>query len=272
MNFDNVDVTSDDAVSSAFLYLSTLDVATLCKNDDEFVYMSRSIDSMRTFIARVMEQDSWRLEQNPDVMDILTVTLPRYIQSFYTVNADWQERMRAVFHPHAYIQSSGVVTMEYDLWSNKETGRPDDYGTTTTLYITNWEQFNELFPKTDVTDVVQPVADLLNALTVLNKDSNKMTSNSYYSWIERHPDSSRHPDRPSASVFTRAVRVEIRYNSQRPVVFLGDLNFDAFKPDCVKHLSGFMFTPVVISCDDNIAQNEYMDWEEEVPHIDAYGF
>ena len=276
MNFDNADVTSDDAVSRMFIYMSTLDVATLCQTGDEFVDMTRNIQSMKTFIARVMEHNSLRLEQNTDVMDILTVTLPRYIQSFYTVNADWQERMRAVFHPHAYLQSSGITaTIECDLWSNKETGRPDDYGMNTSTYVTNWKEFNDLFPEIDITDVVKPVADILNAITVLNEESITATNKLYYSWIDSHPDSLRHPDsRPSATVLLRVIRVHVRYGSQRPVVLLGDFNFDAFKSDCVKHLSGYMFTPVDGSCEyTSIVQEDNMDldYSYEEDHLGAYG-
>jgi hypothetical protein len=89
---EEVDTSSYGEVTDAISYMRyNLVNAERCSSREEFIDMSCYLELARKFVARAVADPTFGLSGSKSVMEVVTVILPRYIRSFYELNADWVE-------------------------------------------------------------------------------------------------------------------------------------------------------------------------------------
>lgn len=88
-------MTSYKEVTDAISYMRyNLVRATHCSTPREFTITSRYLQQAKEFVARAVVNPAFNLSTSNSVMEVATIILPRYIRSFYELNADWVEQTR----------------------------------------------------------------------------------------------------------------------------------------------------------------------------------
>lgn len=180
--YGNVDMTNESEVRDKILRFNSFSLVR-CSNSDSYLRQKEVVDAFKQFLTRVVCDPDLLVSvlEDEKVIQHVTIDVPGYIATFEQINADHVRRLRAMQSPWEYLPSEQVISVDSStlpcvggMYRNNGSA-PHETNMFCSFnglhgYVASLHEFVKSM-YVDEERIVQPVMDMLAALTQVNKQS-----------------------------------------------------------------------------------------------------
>jgi hypothetical protein len=180
--YGNVDMTNESEVRDKILYwFNDRFMIARCSNSYAYLRQKETIDAFKQFLTRVVcDPDLSSVLEDENVIQHVTTVVPEYIATFEQINADHVRRLRAMQSPWEYLPIEEMISVDSSTLSCVRMHRHNSCAPHETNLFCSFNglhgyvaSLNEFATSMYVDEecIVQPVVDMLAALTQVNRQS-----------------------------------------------------------------------------------------------------